>query len=386
MKRFLFVVPPFVGHVNPTISVARALGARGHHVAWVAHPRRVQPLLPQGAELIALDDRVADEVWSPLLGRARSVRGLESYQFLWEEVLVPLARAMRPGVADAITKYRPDAVIVDQQAIGGALAARQARARWATFCTTSASVVDALADLPKVKAWADAQLDRLQEEAGLAVIPQTDLSPSLVVVFSTAGLVGPIEAFPGHYKFVGPSISDRPDETPFPWEELRDGPRVLVSLGTVSLERGGDFYATVADALGGQAVQTILVAPPERVPSPPPGFIVRARVPQLALLPHVQAVVSHGGHNTVCESLAHGVPLVVTPIRDDQPIIANQVVAAGAGIRLRFGRLSAPALRDAVRRLLDEPAFREAAGRVRDSFAAAGGAPAAARALEELAR
>ena len=46
MKKFLFVVPPLTGHVNPTISVARALEARGHEVAWVAHPGKVRPLLP----------------------------------------------------------------------------------------------------------------------------------------------------------------------------------------------------------------------------------------------------------------------------------------------------------------------------------------------------
>jgi MGT family glycosyltransferase len=159
-----------------------------------------------------------------------------------------------------------------------------------------------------------------------------------------------------------------------------------VSLGTVSAERGAAFHATVAQALGDEPLQVILAAPPEHLPDPPSNFIVRQRVPQLALLAHVHAVVSHGGHNTVCESLANGLPLVVTPIRDDQPVVANQVVAAGAGLRLRFGRLGAKALREAVRRVLDEPAFREAAARIRASFQSAGGAGEAARLLEEQAR
>jgi MGT family glycosyltransferase len=384
MKRFLFVVPPLVGHVNPTVSIARELERRGHEVAWAAHPRRVRPLLPDGANLLALDDRVSDEVWSPLVDRARNVRGLESYQFLWEEVLVPLARAMRPEIEAAIASFVPDVVVVDHQAIGGALAARRAGARWATLCTTSASVVDALVDLPKIKAWTADQLRVLEQEAGLPPAEPPDLSPELVLVLSTAALVGPTDAFPPQYRFVGPSIQDRPDPTPFPWEALREGPRVLVSLGTVSADRGDDFYATVVQALGGQAMQVILVAPDGRVTSPPENFIVRSRVPQLALLPSVQAVVSHGGHNTVCESLANGIPLVVAPIRDDQPIVANQVVAAGAGLRVRFGRLSPATLRGAVLRVLGEPEFRAAAKRVAESFAAVGGASLAAKHLEEL--
>ncbi len=384
MKRFLFVVPPLTGHVNPTVSIARELEKRGHAAAWAAHPRRVRPLLPEGATLLALDDRVSDEVWSPLVDRARNVRGLESYQFLWQEVLVPLARAMRPEIETRIAEYRPDVVVVDHQAIGGALAARRAGARWASLCTTSASVVDALVDLPKVKAWTAGQLRVLEEEAGLPPADPPDLSPALVIVLSTSALVGPVDRFPPHYRFVGPSIQDRPDATLFPWEQLGPEPRVLVSLGTVNADRGEDFYGTVVQALGGQPMRVILVAPDGRVPEPPPNFLVRPRVPQLALLPKVQAVVSHGGHNTVCEALANGVPLVVTPIRDDQPIVANQVVAAGAGLRLRFGRLSPASLRTAVQRVLVEPAFRQAAKRVAESFAAVGGAVDAAKCLEEL--
>jgi MGT family glycosyltransferase len=210
------------------------------------------------------------------------------------------------------------------------------------------------------------------------------LSPRRVVVFSTQALVGTDTAWPAHYRFVGPSIQDRPDSTAFPWEKLAKSPRVFVSLGTISSEVGDGFYATAVEALRELDAQIILAAPPELVPDPPPTFLVRARVPQLALLPHMSAVVCHGGHNTVCESLANGLPLVVAPIRDDQPVVAQQVVRAGAGIRVRFGRLSPASLREAVKRVLNEHDFRRAAERVRDSFAAAGGANAAADAVEEL--
>jgi MGT family glycosyltransferase len=107
-------------------------------------------------------------------------------------------------------------------------------------------------------------------------------------------------------------------------------------------------------------------------------------VPQLDLLTHLDAVVSHAGHNTVCEALAHGVPLVVAPIRDDQPAIARQVTDAGAGVRVRFGRVSAAELRDAITTVLDDPSYRAAARRIQTSFTTAGGAPAAADYLEKL--
>ncbi len=112
---------------------------------------------------------------------------------------------------------------------------------------------------------------------------------------------------------------------------------------------------------------------------------MRPYIPQLALLPHVDLVVCHGGHNTTCEALAHGLPLVIAPIQqDDQPIVADQVVAAGAGVRVKFGRVQPPELLDAVTRVMTEPSFRGAAARIQESFRAAGGATTAARHLEAI--
>jgi MGT family glycosyltransferase len=184
-------------------------------------------------------------------------------------------------------------------------------------------------------------------------------------------------------RLVGPAFGDRPDATPMP--RLGPGRRVLVSLGTVSAERGGGFFRAVVEAFAGTDLQAILVAPPDLVGAVPDNVVVAERVPQLALLAHVDAVVTHGGHNTVCEALAHGLPLVVAPIRDDQPVVAQQVVDAGCGVRVRFGGLSGATLRAALTRVLDDPTFRAAAGRVRGSFADAGGAPEAARLIAALA-
>ncbi len=335
MSRFLFVVPPLTGHVNPTVSVAASLAGRGHEVAWVGHPGAVRPRLPAGATLYELDDRVPRPLMEKMTARANTVRGLASLKFLWEDFLVPLARAMRPGVEAVVDAFAPDALIVDHQTLAGTLVARRRGLPWASFVTTSASITDPLAGLPKVQAWLDQQVRTLEAEAGLDPAPGSpDLSPHLVVVFSTEALVG-AGPWPGHYAFVGPAFADRP-QVDFPWDALADGPKVLVSLGTVNFERGRRFFAAACEALGSLPVQGILVAPADRCPELPPNVIRRDFVPQVALLDHVDAVVTHAGHNTVCEALAHGLPLVVAPVKDDQPVVAGQVVAAGAGVRLQL--------------------------------------------------
>jgi UDP:flavonoid glycosyltransferase YjiC (YdhE family) len=94
-------------------------------------------------------------------------------------------------------------------------------------------------------------------------------------------------------------------------------------------------------------------------------------------------VLCHGGHNTVVETLSHGVPLVILPVKDDQPVVARQVSDAGAGVRLKLTRVRPAKLADAVATVRTAP-YRHAAARVRASFEAAGGPARAAAILSAL--
>ena len=116
----------------------------------------------------------------------------------------------------------------------------------------------------------------------------------------------------------------------------------------------------------------------------PDNFIVQNYLPQLALLKKINAVVCHAGQNTVSETLAHGLPLVVIPIDHDQGLVATQVVASGAGRRVRWGRLQAGELKSAIKDVLENDDYRVAARRIQRSFEKAGGAKRAAELVETL--
>jgi MGT family glycosyltransferase len=286
-----------------------------------------------------------------------------------------------------VDEFAPDVLVVDQHALAGALVARQRGLPWATSATTSADLTDQVSATSKQGTWARQNMTDFQR--GLAVSDPVDLrfSDHLVLAFTTATLVGPVCDFPNHYVFVGPAMGARPRGTEFPWSWLRtDRQHVLVSLGTVNQKVGQRFFAAAVAAVAPLAdrLQAILVAPPDLIGMLPDHVLVREFIPQLDLLPSLDAVVSHAGHNTVCEALAYGVPLVVAPIRDDQPMIAKQVVDAGAGVRVHFGRVGPTELRNAITTLLEDPSYRAAARHVQTSFAAAGGAAAAADHLEKL--
>jgi MGT family glycosyltransferase len=380
MSRFLFVVPPLAGHVNPAFGICDALGRRGHEVAWAGSERLLRPML--GPDAVICQTRMR-----PFRGQGDL--GAAAVKSLWAEFAVPLARYTLPAIEQAVIQYRPDVIVADQHAFAGPIAAHRHGLPWASLAPSSLELTRPYQALPKVDAWMRAQLESLWADAGLPAEEYFDLrfSPYLVVAFTTAALTGTV-AFPEHFALVGPAIADRPAPD-FPWERLDPGRRhVLVTVGTMAIDISDDFYLRAVAALQPLAdrMQGIMVTLPEAIPDPPENVIVAARVPLLQLLPQLDAVVCHAGLSTVCETLTYGVPLVVAPVGRDQPVTAAQVVAAGAGVRVKYGRVRPDQLRSAITTVLDDPAYRAAAARLRDSFTAAGGAHAAAQRLERLAR
>ncbi|MFE2431785.1 glycosyltransferase [Streptomyces sp. NPDC059373] len=392
MSRFLFVVPPLVGHINPAVGVAAQLATRGHQVAWAGMPEVVTPLAGDAAVVFRCAGPRPGEDGAV---RPPELRGAGALKLLYEGFLAPLAEQMAPGVRAAAEEFRPDVIVADQQAVAGGLTAERLGIRWATSATTSAEFTGALAGMPMVDAWVDGLMAELRNRIGdPAGTADPRFSPHLVLAFTTEELAGRPSRAGDRIRYVGPSIAARPSAPDFPWDWLDpQRPAVLVSLGTANADAGARFLRECREAGRSRAdrLQMVIADPAGSLGPRAAGddhdkdVLVLPHVPQLPLLERVGAVVCHAGHNTVCEALWHGVPLVVAPIRDDQPVVAGQVVVAGAGIRVRFGRVTAPKLGEALDAVLHEPDYRAAAARVGASFRAAGGAVAAAAHLEQLA-
>ncbi|WP_225848901.1 glycosyltransferase [Streptomyces sp. HPF1205] len=380
MTRYLFVSLPLTGHVHPLAAVSAELVRRGHEVLWAGSESFLRPVLGPGAAIAPIPLRAH---------RGQADRGMAAAKSRWDGYIVPHAKVTLPGIERAVAAFRPDVMAVDQHAVAGAIAAHRAGLPWASMAPTTMELTRPYRALPKVEAWIHERMAMMWTAAGMPGQPPHDLrfSPHLLIAFTGSALTGPLE-WPDNAVLVGPALAPRPADTSFPWDWLDPARRhVLVTVGTLSMDLAGEFYARVVEALRPlrDSVQAIVVAPDGAIPEPPArDILVRSRVPVLELMPRLDAVVTHGGLNTVCEALAHGVPLVVAPIKGDQPINAAQVVAAGAGRRVRFASVRPKPLREDLLAVLDDPSYRGAAHRIRESFAAAGGAAAAARHLEGM--
>jgi zeaxanthin glucosyltransferase len=378
VARFLLVVLPLTGHLNAALAIGQALEAAGHQLAWCGPEPDLAPLLGPAAKIYPTGKRYY---------RRYGSTGLEAARALWDGFLLPFNRFILQPVADALADYRPDVLLADQYAVAGAAVAERAGVPWATLCTGAMELTPPAWELPGHQDWVAERLDRIAGWAGLSADPALDLrfSPRLVLALTGATLVGAV-ALPPNCVLTGPALGARPDDPEFDWQGWdSDRQQLLVTVGTSSDHLADDFYRRVLDGLRPHAdrVQPVLIGPPELVPDPPDYALLVERVPMLTVLPRSAAVLCHAGMGTVTEALAFGVPLVVAPIRHDQPAIAWQVLVAGAGRQVSFANASPAKLAEAVTAVLDQPSYRAAAMRVAADFAAAGGA---GRAVTELAR
>jgi len=379
VARFLFVILPVTSHLNPALAIAQELVENGHETAWCGAESDLRPLVGPAATVYPTGKRAF---------RQYAESGMAAARVLWNGYLIPVNRFIMAAADRAVAAARPDVVVVDQYALAGALAAVRHGARWATLCTGAMELTPP-AELPELAAWVRAQLARVWAMTDLPADDALDLrfSPHLVIALTTSALTG-AAPLPGRCVLVGPALGRRPAVPGFAWDEWDQGRRhVLVTVGTASEHMASDFYARALLGLGPMAdrLQPVLVASADLVPDPPRYALSAPRVPMLDLLPRLDAVICHGGMGTVTEALAHGVPLVLAPMRHDQPVVARQVAEAGAGIEVSFASATPAAIADAVSAVLEEPGYRACARAIGDSFAAAGGARAAAAHLAALA-
>ena len=109
-------------------------------------------------------------------------------------------------------------------------------------------------------------------------------------------------------------------------------------------------------------------------------------LPQPAILPMVDLVITHGGNNTVTESFHHGKPMIVLPLFWDQVDNAQRVDETGFGKRLSTYGFDDGELTGAIDRLLGDPALAARLAAMSARIKSTSGTVRAADLIEQVAR
>jgi MGT family glycosyltransferase len=319
------------------------------------------------------------------------------------------ASAELPDLRAAIDEHRPDLLLVDTMCWGALAAAETWGGPWAQFVPFPLPVPspDAPPFGPGLKP-ATGPLGRLRDRllrhllsAPLerAVLPRLNAvrqgagavalgglaenfsRAPLVLYFTAEPFDYPRRDWPSGVRMVGPCPWDPPAQPP-PW--LADNSRPLILVSTSS-ERQDDrrLVVTALEAFAGRDIDVVATLPAEDLAGLrlPPNAHVERFLPHSLLLGRAACAVTHGGAGVTQKAIAAGVPVCVVPFGRDQFEIARRVELAAAGTRLPASRLTPQRLRNKVGEAM---AKRPGARRLAEAFAAAGGAGAAADAIEHL--
>jgi MGT family glycosyltransferase len=396
MSKALFISLPLHGHVNPTLPVVRELVERGDEITYYASERHADAISKTGARYRPYHD-----------GSLADLTGLPARTHELSSLLMRTAARVLEKELEGFRARKADYIITDSVAPWGQWAGRILGVPVVTSIPTFAFnrhvMAFALAQgvrpksaallLSKLRHLTSAfrqhrRLCRVYGVKGPGVMASVMGSSELNIVYTSRHFQPCAETFDDRFQFVGPMTGRSEDDT-FAWERINRARVVYISLGTL-FNTDARFYRNCFEAFADQDLQVILSSghgvSKDSLGPVPPNFIVEPHVPQLAVLRRVGAFVTHGGMNSVSESLSCAVPMVVVPQMGEQALVGLQVERLGAGLCLLNGNTGPQSLRESVARVLAEERFRNQAESIGGSFLEAGGAPRAAGLIQAFTR
>ncbi|MED3652001.1 macrolide family glycosyltransferase [Heyndrickxia sporothermodurans] len=379
MARVLFINIGSEGHINPTIGVVQELISRGEEVVYFAIEDFRERIEKTGATVRTVDGQKFIKAF--ISGGRNNV--LERINGLLQTTDIVI-----PSVLEQIEGEHFDYIIHDSMFGCGRLLAQILKLPAINSCTTFAQTEEAFDKMfeqlsDKIPAETFNEFQRLtemvKEKYSVEIRSPYEVfcnPASLTIVYTIKEFQPFGEDFDQTYKFVGPSITSRLNQETFDIPAIKGKSPIYISLGTV-VNQAIDFYKLCFKAFE-NTDHSVIMSIGEKVQQSdlgeiPNNFIVKNYVPQTEVLKYTKLFITHGGMNSVHEGLYYGVPLIVIPQSADQPIIAEQVAAIGAGIKLQMQSLTANELREAVNHVLNEPSFHKNVAKVKNSFQKSGG-------------
>ncbi|MFA7269204.1 MAG: glycosyltransferase [Sterolibacterium sp.] len=389
-RRFIVVTCGSMGDVHPFLGLAVALKSRGHRVSFLTNEVFRDMATQAGLDFhpigTLLDVQSAlnnPDLWHPRKGLAVVWHSCATVQKPIVEFI-----ASQPDAAEAVVIAHPLALpgaSTARDRIGGLklvtawLAPANLRTchdpmllgplripRWVPYGMrrwlwqrVDADILDPLT-LPDINALrADYGLDPVKNYATL-LYEAADFGVTLFPAwFDGTPPDWPVNLLRGEFLlFDGFAEQTFSDEL----QQFLDAgdPPIVFTFGSAMQHAGKAFKAALDACQQLQRRAIFLTLFPAQLPAHlPPGVKWFEYVPFCKLLPHVAAVVHHGGIGSTAEALRAGLPQIVVPMAFDQFDNAARVEAMGVGFGLPQARLNRRSLRRRLAMLLGSESILE---------------------------
>jgi MGT family glycosyltransferase len=409
------------GPTNNCVGIGDVLRRRGHRVLFIVEESFAGTLEAQGFEERTMrltpppeTEEAPGQFWKDFIRDTAPVFRRSTTEQLGEfiaptfEALIDGAKYVDARLLEILDELRPDLVVEDNVVTFPALFA--SGVPWARIDSCNPLEIKD-PDLPPVfsglpstdrSGWADfwdayraahdemhADFDQFCRERGAPPLPRDDFiheSPTLNLYLYPEEVDYPRRRGLGPtWHNLGASVRATDAAWEVPAELVGEGPLVYLSLGSLGsadVELMRTLVAELAEApyrfivsKGPQAAEFDLA----------PNMVGAEFLPQTSVLPEVDLIITHGGNNTVTESLFFGKPMIVLPIFWDQHDNAQRIDETGFGVRVDTYAHDPTDLRAAIARLLDDAALADRLAQTSRRLQSAPGTELAADLIERAA-
>jgi MGT family glycosyltransferase len=413
------------GPTNQCIGLAAILRERGHRIIFAAESSWAGKLEPFGfvEELVDLAEPAegaADEdpgkFWTDFIAetapefRKPTVEQLATFIEPTYQALIDGAKYSEPRLRQIIAEHRPDVIVEDNVILFPALVTAGAPFVRIVSCSpleiAGPDIPPPFSGLPSDDSseWAGyrAEFDRTHramwqdfnawvQEQGAPPLPDLEFMPrdnaaNLYVYPAEADYLDrrPLDAT---WTRMDSSVRETDTDYVLP-AQVADRPAdsalIYLSLGSLG---GADvgLMQRLVDVLGTTRHRFIVSKGPQadRI-TLAPNMVGEQMVPQTKVIPQVDLVISHGGNNTVTETLHFGKPLIVLPLFWDQYENAQRIDELGFGVRLATYAFTDEELTGAVERILADTDLRNRMADIGEKIRARDGLRVGAEVIEQV--
>ena len=419
-KTVVFFPEGAFGPTNNCVGIGEQLKARGHRVVFIIEESFEGTLAARGFEeaLMRLGPRpeveeAPGQFWKDFIRETAPVFRKPTIEQLGEfiqptwQALLDGSRYVEPRLREIFAELRPDVIVEDN--VPAFPAVVTAGAPWVRIVSCNPLELKDTA-LPPVfsgypmadrSGWDEfrAEYDRTHREmwgsfddwvqeqgapplADLEFIHTADLNMYLYPQEADYRRSRPLA---GDWHRLDSCVRSGDGDFEIP-ESLRDGPGGLIYLSLGSLASADvSLMERLVEVLGRTPHRFIVSKGPQAdLYELADNMWGEEFLPQPAILPQVDLVITHGGNNTTTECFHHGKPMIAMPVFWDQYDNAQRVDEAGFGVRLDTYGFAEGEMSAALDRLLADTALHQRMAAISRRLQADPGAVRAADLIERL--
>ncbi|MEK9169176.1 MAG: macrolide family glycosyltransferase, partial [Patescibacteria group bacterium] len=338
--KFVFLTIPAFGHINPMLPIMTELVNQGHKVIVYNNPEFKKIITKTGAEFRLPPIKI-------IMPDFKEFKD----SFKIAERSLEVTKTFTPTMIEIFKKEKPDCIIHDSLSPWSKIISQHLKIPAVTLVPSMAINQSVLLKskintevffeiISKFKRFINIyrQFNDVFNKYGIrppSIIDIFSSKEDLNIVFTSRSIQIEESSFKSEYKFVGPSIYKRNEQSLEKKLFENKSKKIYISLGTIYND-DINFYKTCFNVFGNTGDQIFMSIGKDIKRSDlgkiPNNFYVDEYLPQLQILKKANLFLTHGGMNSINESLYYGVPMIVFPQMLEQKANAYRIEELGAGI------------------------------------------------------